>query len=457
MKVLILDDEEIIRVSVCDELRDAGYSAETADRAQGALERLRAEPFDVVVADIRMPDMDGLAFLEAARQEHPGLVVIMMTAYAAVETAVRAMKLGAYDYLVKPFDSEELILILNRLRDHRQVLEENCRLRSALVERHGFHSLVGSSPAMLKVYETLGVVCPSDCTVLICGETGTGKERVAEAIHYNGPRKQGPLVKVSCATLSRDVLESELFGHVRGAFTGAIADKKGRIEAADKGTVFLDEVDDIPLESQVKLLRILECQEFERVGESLTRRADIRVIAATKADLRERVAQGRFRDDLFYRLNVVPIHLPPLREHREDLPLLIAHFIEYFARQPGSEARLDLTPDALSFLLDYPWPGNVRELKNLVERLLVIRRGGIVRAEDLPGEIRFPKLGELSVPAGATFDQVIASVERRLIQDALERAKGNKTKAAEFLGMTSSTFRYKLSLLISQGALKDLP
>jgi DNA-binding NtrC family response regulator len=457
MKVLILDDEEIVRVSVCDDLRDAGYEAEVSDRAQGALERLGAAPFDVVVADIRMPDMDGIAFLETALQEHPDLVVIMMTAYAAVETAVRAMKLGAYDYLVKPFDPKELILILNRLRDHRQVLEENRRLRSALAERHGFHSLVGNSPPMHKVYETLGVICPSDCTVLISGETGTGKEMVAEAIHYNGPRKHGPLVKVSCAALSRDILESELFGHVRGAFTGAIAEKKGRVEAADKGTIFLDEVDDIPLDSQVKLLRVIECQEYERVGESLTRKVDVRLVAATKADLRERVVQGRFRDDLFYRLNVVPIHLPPLRERLEDIPPLIAYFTAHFTRRLGSGVRLDLAPEALSLLLDYAWPGNVRELKNLVERLLVIRRGGTVRAEDLPGEIRFPKLGGLSVPAGATFDQVIASVERRLIQDALERANGNKTKAAELLGMTPSTFRYKLGMPMSQGTLKDLP
>ena len=441
MKVLVVDDEEIVRVSIHDDLMDAGHEAVCEAGAASALDRMQQEPFDVVIADLRMPGMDGLELLKAIGQAYPETAVIMVTAYGTVANAVEAMRQGAYDYILKPFDIDNLLMVLDRLQEHRSLAEENRRLRAELAERHSFHRIVGKSPAMQKVYQSLDIVCGCDCTVLICGDTGTGKEMVAEAVHYNSARKDGPLVKVSCAALSRDVLESELFGHVRGAFTGATQDRRGRFELADGGTLFLDEVDDIPLESQVKLLRVLESQEFERVGDEVTRRSDARIVAATKRDLQEMMATGQFRDDLFYRLNVVPIYLPPLAERREDIPLLVDHFL---TRSDGPAP--EIASGAMDLLMTYPWPGNVRELRNLLERLVLIRRGEEIRTEDLPTEIRGASEDEEAL-SKRSFDEIVSSVERRLLLEALENADGNKTRAAELLKMTPSTFRYKLSSL----------
>ena len=437
MKVLVIDDEEIMRVTLEDALTDAGHEVAVSNRAADGLERLREGSFDVAVVDLKMPGMTGLEFLEKASCDFAELEVIMMTAYGTVETAVAAMKQGAYDYLTKPFDTFELVQLLERLREHRAILDENQRLRSALQERHGFHLLVGESQAMRELYDTLQVVCSADSTVLITGETGTGKEMVADAIHYSSRRQDRPLVKVSCAALSHEILESELFGHVRGAFTGAIDDKKGRFELADRGTLFLDEVDDIPFETQVKLLRVLEDGVFERVGSADPVAKDVRIIAATKSDLRQRIEMGRFRDDLFYRLNQLPVQLPPLRERPEDIPLLIPHFT-------AEGVSLEVSPQALRALTDYAWPGNVRELKNVVERLLLFHTGRI-ELDDLPDEVLASSASRIDLPvSGGSFEQTMESTERQLLLGALERADGNQREAARLLGMPASTFRSRL-------------
>ena len=436
MRVLVVDDEEIMRVTLRDALTDAGHDAEACARAEDACKRLAETAFDVTLADLRMPGMDGLAFLEYVRREHPDVVTLIMTAYGSVETAVEAMKAGAYDYLTKPFDPYELMRLLDRLGEHRTLREENLRLRTVLRERHGFHQLVGKSTPMQQVYETLDVVCRADCTVLIEGETGTGKEMVTNAIHFSSPRQTQPLVKVSCAALSAEILESELFGHVRGAFTGATSDKVGRFESAHGGTLFLDEVDDIPLPLQVKLLRVLEDGSFERVGDTKTRSVDVRILAATKVNLRQLVLEKSFRDDLFYRLNEVPIRLPPLRERPEDIPVLIDSFLRDRETQP------EIADDAYRALLDYDWPGNVRELRHLIDRLMMFHPDCIER-RDLPEEV-LAGPDEVGLPREGSFDERMAAMEARLLRDALDRAGGNQREAARQLQMPASTLRSRL-------------
>ena len=478
MRVLVVDDDKIIRVPLRDDLKDAGYEAADVASAEEAWAALEQGPYDVVVSDIRMPGMDGIAFLEKVKAAHPETAVIMMTGYGTVENAVQAMKLGAYEYITKPFDNEELLLILDRVRELRAVRAENVQLKKQLSDRYRFEHIIGKSDAMRKVFELIGTISAFDSTVLIRGETGTGKEMVAHAIHAQSPRKDGPFVTVSCAALSKELLESELFGHEKGAFTSAIRDKVGKFQLADGGAIFLDEVDDIPLALQVKLLRVLQQHEFERVGGTETLRVDIRVIAATKVDLKQEVQRGRFREDLFYRLHVVPISLPPLRERKEDIPLLVDHFLDLFS---SPDRQMTVSPEAMKVLLDYPWPGNVRELENLIERLVVIGTRSEVRADDLPLEIRRPDLledtpdliaepgvtqeilrryraledliqrsGILSsdrakpVLGQASFSEIVEDTERDLIVRALDQTKGNKTRAAELLRMKLSTFRDKL-------------
>lgn len=468
MRVLLVEDDRVARVPLRDDIAEAGYDVDEAGSAEEALELLGKKGYDVVVTDLRMPGMDGIELLERIKAESPDTEVIVITAYGTVRTAVRAMKLGAYEYLTKPFDNEELLLLLERIRRMREVMEENVRLRRRLEERYRLEDMVGKGHKMQEVFRLIRTVASSDSTVLLQGETGTGKELAAHAIHELSPRRDGPFVKVSCAALSRELLESELFGHVKGAFTSAVKDKPGKFELADGGTIFLDEVDDIPLELQVKLLRVLQEREFERVGGTRTIRVDVRVIAATKVDLLERVRRGLFREDLYYRLNVVPIRLPPLRERKEDVPLLMEHFL----RKLGAEGRIEMTPEAMKLLMDYDWPGNVRELENLVERLVVVGAGPRVGPEDLPPEIRSPApkekgpsleevlrrqeelermirmLGSSEPRLGdASFEEIVEAKERELITEALRRTGGNKTKAAELLGMKLSTFRDKMKRL----------
>ncbi len=445
MKVLLVDDEDTLRMSLADDLREAGYDVLDFPAAPPALEYLRTEGgVGAIITDWKMPEMDGMSFLRQARQADPDVLVIVITAYGTVHTAVEAVKQGAYDYLLKPFDTDELLLTLERALRYRATIEDNRRLSARLEERTRFHRLLGTSPAMVRVFEQLAVVASTNSTVLIVGETGTGKELVAEAIHHASPRKDKPLVRVSCAALSKEILESELFGHEKGAFTGAIRDKVGRFEKAQGGTIYLDDVDDIPMDIQVKLLRVLQERTMERVGSTTPIPLDVRVIASTKVDLRKRAAEGRFREDLFYRLNVVPIHVPPLRERTEDIPLLAQHFLKKY----GGARNLRLTPAALEALISYPWPGNVRELEHLMERLSLTSRRDLIDSTDLPEEIlcppdtdRFSEIGKKSL------DEIIDELTRRVIRAALARTGGNKTKAAELLKTPPSTLRSRMEKL----------
>ncbi len=444
MKILIVEDEEIQRVSLQDDLQEAGYETMAVASPAAALELLEKNGFDVVLSDLKMPGMDGITLLKRVKERLPETTVIMMTAYGTVETAVQAMKLGAYDYLTKPFNTDELLLLLQRVQNYRQVMAENVQLRKQLESRYAFGKIVGKSQAMQEVYRQLEIVAPTDSTVLIEGETGTGKEMVANAIHYNSPRKNKPFIKVSCAMLSKEILESELFGHERGAFTGAIKQKKGRFELANSGSIFLDEVDDIPVELQVKLLRVLEEKTFERVGGTDTLHVDVRVIAATKKDLRALVAEGQFREDLFYRLNIYPIKLPPLRERKEDVQILFEHFLQEYR----GDALPDVEPAVFRYLMDYPWPGNVREFKNMVERLTLTCRCNPIRPDCLPVEIRTqggPAFRTAAAPdEPLPLDETVAQFEQTIIRNTLAQTGGNKARAAELLGIPTSTLKSKI-------------
>jgi len=373
------------------------------------------------------------------RQNQPHITVIVMTAYATVQTAVQAIKAGAYDYISKPFSSEELFLTLRRIEQYQRVLQENIKLKRQLKDQYQFHNLIGKSKAMEDIFRLIDIVAGSDSSVLISGETGTGKEMIADAIHYHSPRAKGPYVKVSCAVIAKDILESELFGHVKGAFTGAIREKKGRFEVANGGTLFLDDVDDIPFDLQVKLLRVLEEHSFEKVGGSKKIQVDIRIIAATKMDLRKLVEEGKFRNDLYYRLKVVPINIPPLRERREDIPLLVKHFVKLFA--PNKP--LEITPGAMGRLMDYSWPGNVRELKNMIERLLLVNEGGCIDESQIPDEL-WVDTNDVQIPTDASLGETLREIEIKILKNTLEQTKGNQTQTARKLNIPLSTLRSKL-------------
>jgi two-component system response regulator AtoC len=442
MNILIVDDEKIKRVTLKEDLEDAGYDAFTASSGDETLELLKKEGFEIVVTDLRMQQMDGIELLKKVKADYPDIYVIMMTAYATVETAVEAMKLGAYDYITKPFSSDELLLILDRIKRLKSLEEENRDLRLKLKTDYRYDQLIGESPAMQKVFEKVEKALSSNLTMLLQGETGTGKDIIASIVHYNGNRKDHPFIKLSCAAIPHELIESEIFGYEKGAFTGAVKQKKGRIEMADKGTIFLDEVDDIPLELQVKLLRFLDEKTLERVGGTSSIKVDVRIIAATKIDLRNKAERGEFREDLYYRLNVFPITLPPLRERKEDITLLIDHFLQKsfpHNDMPG------IAPECLDVLMGYHWPGNIRELKHLIERLSLLKVGSSIKLTDLPHEMRLPAAnGKRLEPGKYSFEEVISSAERELITSALQMAGGNKSKAAEILKMKPSTFRDKL-------------
>ncbi len=441
MKVLVVEDEDILRISIGDDLKEAGFGVSLSKNPLLALNLLEKEEFAVALVDYKMPDMNGIELLKKIKQRQPECAAIIMTAFGTIQMAVEAMKLGAYDYITKPFTNEELILTIKRIAEVQFLKRENVELREQLKERHGFHKIIGKSKSMQEVYHLLSIVSDSDSTILITGETGTGKEVVADAIHYAGLRQDCPHIKVSCALFSKDILESELFGHEKGAFTGALVDKKGRFELADKGTIFLDDVDDIPLELQVKLLRVLQNNEFERVGGTETLKVDVRVIASSKANLLEKIKKGEFREDLYYRLNVVPINLPPLRERKKDIPLLIEAFIEKYS--PGKI--LKFPNKTMDYLLGYHWPGNVRELENLIERLALTAQDGNITHSLLPSEIIWEEVcPEEACLDESCFDEVIRNTEVNLIKQALNIAGGNKTKAARLLKLKPSTLRSKI-------------
>ncbi|MBI1786566.1 MAG: sigma-54-dependent Fis family transcriptional regulator [Acidobacteria bacterium] len=442
MKVLLVEDEGALRLSLSDDIREAGHQVFDFASPVSALAFFReSREVAAIVTDWKMPEMNGLDFLREAKRTDPDVLVIVMTAYGTVQTAVQAIKQGAYDYLVKPFEADELLLTLDRGAQFRRVLEENRRLAVKLEEHRRFHRLIGQSTAMIRLFEQLAVIGPAASDVLIVGETGTGKELVADAIHDASLRKDKPLVKVNCAILSREVLESELFGHERGAFTGASQARMGRFERAHSGSIYLDDVDDIPLELQVKLLRVLQERSMERVGSATPVPLDVRVIASTKSDLRARVAEGRFREDLFYRLNVVPVLVPPLRQRKEDIPLLALHFLQRYS----PSRRLEITPAAMEAFIVYSWPGNVRELEHLMERLALTARGERIDYVDLPEEVLCPCREEVCSCLGEkSLDEITDDLAKQVIRAALGRTSGNKAKAAELLRIPPSTLRSKM-------------
>lgn len=442
MRIYVVDDERIIRVSLADELRDAGFEVLEFAHASPALMQMKDMMPDIVITDLKMPDINGIEFLKRIKKINTSVYVVLMTAYSTVSTAVEAMKLGAYDYIEKPFDNEKILLIIERIIELKQVKDENKELKIKLKQDYDFSSYVGRSPKVGEIFDLVKIVAQKSTSVLLVGETGTGKELLTNIIHYNSNRSKKPLVKVSCAILSREIFESELFGHVKGAFTGALSDKIGRFEMASGGTLYLDDIDDVPLDLQVKLLRALEEREIERVGGNKTIKIDIRLIASTKKDLRKMVDEGEFREDLFYRLNVFPIQLPPLRERPEDIIELVKHFVSVYS--DNTEKQID--NEVFEVLKRYPFHGNVRELRNLSERLTLLSTDNKIEKSIIPYEIKFPGFK----PTCFTFDnktlvEIIEEVEKNAILGAMDKASGNKAKAAEILGIPASTLKSKIA------------
>jgi len=444
-KILIAEDEKAQRDLLEGFLKKEGFSVEAVASGREALQKLEGDLFDIALIDYKMPELDGLQTLREIRRLYSDISVVMMTAYGTVETAVVSMKEGALDYLTKPIDLEELLLIFQKVMERSNLIRENRELRAQLQERYTLDNIVYGSPKMEEVMGLVARVAPSHATILIRGESGTGKELVANAIHYASPRSGKPLVKVSCSALPETLLESELFGHEKGAFTGATQKRIGRFEEADGGTIFLDEIGDLSPGIQVKLLRILQDKEFQRLGLNLTLKTDVRVIAATHRNLEEAMKSGNFREDLYYRLNVISIHLPPLRDRREEIPLLIDYFLKKYSKE-NQKPISDISKEARALLLRYPFPGNVRELENLIERAVVLCREEMITTPDLPFHLRDEKSErewkfsekEKSLP------ESLEEVERDLIIKALHQHHGIQTKAAESLGISERVLRYKM-------------
>ncbi|MFN3533458.1 MAG: sigma-54-dependent transcriptional regulator [Candidatus Brocadia sp.] len=448
-KILIVDDEKLMRISLESQLKKEGYNVKSMDNALDGLRMVKSEEFDVVVTDLRLSGMSGMDFLKEIKKYNQEIIVIIMTAYGTLESAVSAIKEGAYDYIAKPFSTDELIIKLQRALHHKNTAAEVNRLRGEIQAEFEFCNIVGNSDAIKKVLETVKNVSGRDTTVLIRGESGTGKEKIAGAIHYHSSRKTGPFIRVSCAALNREILESELFGHEKGAFTGAIKTRRGRFELANGGSIFLDDVDDIPLDMQVKLLRVLQERTFERVGGEETLFVDVRIICATKKDLLERVKEGYFREDLFYRLNVVPISIPPLRERKEDIPLLVNYFLKQFVSQ-YEDALPDVSQEAMDVLMAYDWPGNVRELENVIEHAVAFSKSKGISLETLPEYLRKVDIHKDLLPMDLYNKQAInlqdalMEVEKKLIQWAHQKTNGNQVKMAEILGIPRTTLRNRL-------------
>ncbi|MCU0588568.1 MAG: sigma-54 dependent transcriptional regulator [Syntrophobacteraceae bacterium] len=400
--LLIIDDEKNYLLVLEDLLAEEGYEVITAESAEQGLEIVRSSDLDVVITDMKMPGMDGMTLLEHCHAEKPDLPLIMMTAFGSVEKAVEAMRKGAFDYILKPFKNQELKLTIRKAADHHQLLRRNRYLTQTLEGRYQFSNIIGKSVQMLRIFELIEKVAPAKATVLVTGESGTGKELIARAIHFNSARKDQPFISVNCGALPENLLESELFGHERGSFTGAVSQRKGRFELAHGGTLFLDEISEMSTPLQVKLLRVLQEMEFERVGGAHTLKVDVRVVAASNRILRAEVDQGRFRSDLFYRLNVVHVHVPPLRERVDDIPLLVNHFLTKCAQDRAQPMRID--PEAMRCLIEYGWPGNVRELENVIERSVILSDGEVILLKDLPQELRQPlplvERGAMTPPDG---------------------------------------------------------
>ncbi len=440
--VLIVDDDRTGRETLSEAVGEMGYRTLSAAGGQEALIILRQHDVDLLLTDLKMPGMDGLELLEAAKRLRPDLFVILVTAYATVDTAVEAMKKGAYDYIMKPIDLRALEVLLDRANLSRDLLIENEMLREQLGEKYDFSNIIGRSPVMHELFDQIRQVADTDTVVLIEGESGTGKELVANAIHANSPRGEGPFIKVNCAALPETLLESELFGHERGSFTGAVNRRKGRFELADGGSIFLDEIGELSPGTQVKLLRVLQNYEFERVGGTETIHVDVRLIAATNADLGELVESGRFREDLYYRLRVVPIHVPPLRDRREDIPLLATHFVKEYAEKNDKNIK-GIAAETMNILTTYPWPGNVRELQNCIESMVVMCNGPTLTPDLLPAELRETTVAsdETGFPIGLSMRQI----EEKAIRETLASVGGSRKRAAEILGISLRTLHRKIN------------
>lgn len=447
-KILVVDDEQSMREFLGILLEREGYAVDLAESAEAALARIRSTTYDLVLSDVKMPGMDGLALLGRIRELSADTAVLMVTAFSTAEQAVEAMKLGAYDYIAKPFNVEEIKIIVKNALDRRSLTRENIRLKEEVRGRYSFSGLVGKSKKMRDVYSLIEKVAASTANILIFGESGTGKELAAKAIHYNSPRRERPFVAVNCGAIPETLMESELFGHKKGAFTGAVADRPGLFEQAEGGTLFLDEIGEVPLLLQAKLLRVIQEREFRRVGGTEALKADVRLVAASNRDLEEQVREGTFREDLFYRLNVVQIRMPSLRERTEDIPLLVESFIrKYAGGVPDDEL---ITPAALKAIMSYPFPGNVRELENLVERCVVLG-SRVIDLDCLPPQVlNYQNVvspgDDFVIPAdGMNLEAYLDGIEKKLLLQALERCGGVKKRAAELLGLSFRSIRYRLA------------
>jgi two-component system response regulator PilR (NtrC family) len=446
-RVLVVDDERSMRELLSITLRQAGYEVTLAEGGAAAIERVRRETFDLVVTDLRMQETDGMAVLRAVQEHTPDTVVVVVTAYASTETAVEAMKLGAYDYVTKPFKLDEIRVTLANALERKRLKDENRALRRQLIKAGPFDGFVGRSARMLAVFDTIRKTGDSASTVMVTGESGTGKELVARAIHDASGRRGGPFVSVNCGAVPETLMEAELFGHVKGAFTGAVASSEGLFASANGGTLFLDEITEIAPSLQVKLLRAIQERQIRRIGDVKDVAIDVRLVAASNRDLTRAVADGVLREDLFYRLNVIPIHLPPLRERREDIPLLVAHFIEKIAAAQRKPIQ-GVAPEAMAVLERHHWPGNIRQLENVIERAIVLGSGTVIDVEALPPDLRHPA-GDGDIPVdlpagGLDLEATLARIEQRYIEMALERTSGVQTRAAELLKVSFRQFRYKL-------------
>jgi two-component system NtrC family response regulator len=444
--ILIVDDEKNYRVVLEALLAPEGYEVLTAGSGREALKLVREADVDLIITDMKMPGMSGMELMEEAKKIEPDLPVIMMTAYGTIEMAVEAMKKQAFDYITKPFQNEELKLTIKKALENYRLIRENRRLSDALLSQYRYGNIIGKSKPMREIFDLIAKVSRSKASVLITGPSGTGKELIAKAIHYNSPRRDRPFVSINCGALTETLLESELFGHEKGAFTGATAMKKGRFELADGGTLFLDEVGEMPPSLQVKLLRVLQEMEFERVGGTRSIQVDVRVISASNRNIKEDVANEQFREDLFYRLNVIHIEVPPLTERTEDIKLLVNHFIDKYSEDETAE-RIQVSPDAWKAIYGHTWPGNIRELENIIERAVVLNTNGVITLEDLPEELSNPEEDlpvERFIPVEAPLQKTLEQIEEKLIRRALEHCGHVQAHAASMLGITKSLMQHKM-------------
>lgn len=448
-RILVIDDEENMRYMLQLTLETEGYEVETASNGTEGIEKVQNNHFDFVICDIKMPKVSGLDVLASIVESSPNIPVIMISAYGTLDTAIEAMKQGAYDYVMKPFKQDEILLTLKKAEERERLRQENLVLRQEIAQKYSFENIIGKSPQMQEIFRKIEKITNYKSTVLITGESGTGKELVAKAIHYAGNRKDAPFVAVNCGAIPHELLESELFGHVKGAFTGAINHTTGLIEQAQHGTLFLDEIGDLPLDLQVKLLRVLQESEIRRVGDTRTVKINVRIIAATARNLQEAADQSLFRKDLFYRLNVVPIHIPPLRERREDIALFIRHFLKKHSHELG-KPMVDIAPDVMRAFLEFDWRGNVRELENILERAIVMTEGTLITKEYLPEELFrkqsqiVVKIPESELSLKNVLPEVVQLTEHILIQRALQHTNNNRTQAAKLLEISHRALMYKL-------------